>query len=62
MTTMTINLSATQRFTRVARAHGQSMLRAVRQLWSNANAPFNLTAEERANAYVARMPIALIAS
>ncbi|BBX98837.1 hypothetical protein [Mycobacterium lacus] len=51
-----------QRVSRVTRARGRSMLRIGRRLTARLCAARQLTAQERANWYVARMPIAVIAA
>lgn len=62
MTTMTMTFVVSQRFTNLMRGRGQSMLHARRRLSGRLSAAVNLSIQERANAYVARMPIAVIAS
>lgn len=59
MTTITTNLFVPQRFTRTAKGR-RSVLRAGRRLSGKLSASFTMTPQQRADAYLARMPIAVI--
>ncbi|ORB84946.1 hypothetical protein B1987_15405 [Mycobacterium kansasii] len=60
MTTMTTNLTATHRVTQMPGGRWRSVLRAGRRLPGKLRAPFAMTAQQRTDAYLARMPIAMI--
>ncbi|KZS68812.1 hypothetical protein A4G26_00085 [Mycobacterium kansasii] len=59
MTTITTNCIASQQFTRMAKGC-RSVLRAGRRLSGKLSASFTMTPQQRADAYLARMPIAVI--
>jgi hypothetical protein len=52
----------THRISRIPHTRGSSMLRAGRLLMGRLHARLHLTPQERANAYVSRMPIAVLAA
>ncbi|KZS60259.1 hypothetical protein [Mycobacterium ostraviense] len=60
MTTMTTNFAVPQRFTQVTKGRGRSLLRAGRRLSGTLSASFTMTPQQRADAYLARMPVAVI--
>lgn len=59
MTTMTTNLVAPRRFTRLTKGR-RSVLGASRRLPGTLSASFTMTPQQRADAYLARMPIAVV--
>nr|VTO98133.1 hypothetical protein BIN_B_01242 [Mycobacterium kansasii] len=59
MTTTTTNHVAPQLFTRATKGR-RSVLRAGRRLSRKLSASFTMTPQQRADAYLARMPIAVI--
>lgn len=60
MTTMTMHFVVPHRAARVMNGHGYSMLRVGRRLVDRLGAIRNWTAQDRANHYVAQMPIAVL--
>ncbi|OSC42080.1 hypothetical protein [Mycobacterium decipiens] len=62
MTTMTMTFCVPQRVNRLTKGWAQAMLRVGRRMSDRLSAPLSLTAQQRADRYVARMPIAVIAA
>ncbi len=61
MTTMIMTFVVPQRVTRATKGRARSLLRVNRRLTDTFRAPLAWTPQERADRYVARMPIAVIA-
>lgn len=62
MTAMSVNFLATQCVTPASPGRVRTMLRVGRRLTGTLRAALNATPQERADKYVARMPIAVLAA
>lgn len=61
MTTFTMHFGLPRRVPRGTNGRGQRMLRATRRLAGRLGALHNMTPQDRADHYVANMPIAVLA-
>ncbi|ORV70525.1 hypothetical protein AWC07_05330 [Mycobacterium gastri] len=57
---MATNFAVPRRFNQAAKVRGRSVLRTGRRLSGKLSASFTMTPQQRADAYLARMPIAVI--